>query len=86
MWEVGIKRASGRRDFDYDPRLLRRQSLRAGFVELAITGDHALQVGTLPLLHRDPFDRVLIAQAQLEGLSLLTTDWLVRQYPDVSFL
>ncbi len=86
VWETSIKHAAGRRDFTYDPRLLRRHALRAGYLELAITGDHTLQIGSLPPLHRDPFDRILIAQAQVESFVLLTTDWQVRQYPNLKLL
>ncbi len=84
IWELTIKHAAGR--FPYDPRLLRRHALSNGFLELSITADHALQVGALPLLHKDPFDRILIAQAQFEGFVLLTADWLVQQYPNVNLL
>ena len=84
IWELTIKHAAGR--FPYDPRLLRRHALTNGFVELAITGDHGLQVGVLPPLHKDPLDRILIAQAQFEGFVLLTADWLVRQYPNINLL
>ncbi len=86
IWETGIKFAAGREDFQYDPRALRRNALRHGYMELAITGEHALQVASLPLLHQDPFDRILIAQAQFEGFTLLTVDGLVRRYPQVQLL
>ncbi len=79
IWELTIKSRSGR--FKHDPRVLRRHALQNGYRELVVTGDHALQVGALPPLHKDPFDRVLIAQAQWEGLLLLTVDRWVRRYP-----
>ena len=64
-----------------DPRLLRRGLLENGYEELAITGAHAVAVDLLPPIHRDPFDRILVAQAQIEGLALLTTDEIVARYP-----
>ena len=83
IWELSIKYGSGGGDLPYNPRVLRGHLLRNGYGELPVTGDHALRVGSLPPLHKDPFDRILIAQAQHEGLVLLTVDWLVRQYPDL---
>lgn len=80
LWEVAIKRALGREDFRVEPRLLRRGLLENGYAELAVTGEHAIAVDSLPLLHRDPFDRILIAQAITEGVTLLTTDQQVAQY------
>jgi PIN domain nuclease of toxin-antitoxin system len=81
IWEVTIKRGRGREDFQVDPRLLRRGLLDNGYVELPITGLHTLVVGGLPALHKDPFDRILVAQATVEGIMLLTSDPLVGQYP-----
>lgn len=81
LWEVTIKRALGRDDFRVDPRLLRRGLRDNGYVELAITGDHALAVEGLPALHKDPFDRILVAQSLEEGITLLTSDPVVASYP-----
>lgn len=81
LWEVAIKRALGRDDFDVDPRLLRRGLLDNGYEELPITGEHAVAVAALPPLHKDPFDRVLVAQALTEGLALLTADGQLDGYP-----
>lgn len=81
LWEVAIKSGLGRTDFDVDPRLLRRGLLENGYVELAVTGAHATAVDLLPPIHKDPFDRILIAQAQIEGITLLTTDEVVARYP-----
>ena len=64
-----------------DPHLPRRGLLENGYEELAITGAHAVAVDLLPPIHRDPFDRILVAQAQIEGLALLTTDEIVARYP-----
>lgn len=80
LWEVAIKRALGRKDFRVEPRLLRRGLLENGYAELAVTGEHAVAVDSLPLLHRDPFDRILIAQSIVEGVTLLTADPQVAQY------
>lgn len=81
LWEIAIKRGLGRPDFDTDPRLLRRGLIDNGYQELAITGEHAMAVDALPRLHRDPFDRLLVAQARIEGLLLLTADARVAAYP-----
>ena len=81
IWEVVIKRALGRSDFRVDPRLLRDGLLRHGYVELAIRSEHALAVGLLPPIHNDPFDRILMAQAQVEDITLLTTDRQLARYP-----
>ena len=80
LWEVVIKRGLGRADFRVDPRRLRRGLLDADYRELAISSEHVLAVGRLPALHKDPFDRILIAQAEVEGAILVTTDELVAQY------
>ncbi len=81
IWEVAIKTALGRPDFDLDAGIFRRELLSAGYAELPITGAHAAAVATLPQLHRDPFDRVLIAQAVVEGITLLSADQAVLAYP-----
>lgn len=81
LWEVAIKRGLGRSDFTVDPRLLRRGLLDNGYHELAITSEHAVAVDGLPPIHKDPFDRILIAQSIVEGITLLTVDGLVAQYP-----
>jgi len=81
LWEVAIKRALGRNDFQADPRLLRRGLLDNGYAELPILSDHVVAIDSLPPLHKDPFDRLLIAQAIVEGITLLTADAMVAQYP-----
>jgi PIN domain nuclease of toxin-antitoxin system len=81
LWEIAIKHGLGRDDFKADARLLRRGLLDNGYNELAITGEHTVAVDGLPPLHKDPFDRILIAQAMVEGLLLLTVDSTVAQYP-----
>ncbi|MDD9980535.1 MAG: type II toxin-antitoxin system VapC family toxin [Gammaproteobacteria bacterium] len=81
LWEIAIKSGLGRADFSVDPRLLRRGLLEHGYAELDVTGAHATAVDLLPPIHKDPFDRLLVAQAQIEGLTLLTTDEIVARYP-----
>ncbi|MEW6632441.1 MAG: type II toxin-antitoxin system VapC family toxin [Pseudomonadota bacterium] len=81
LWEVAIKRGLGRDDFTIDPRLLRRGLLDNGYQELPITSAHAVAVDGLPAIHKDPFDRILVAQAIVEGITLLTTDGVVARYP-----
>ncbi|KON62639.1 PIN domain protein [Komagataeibacter europaeus] len=81
LWEVTIKVGLVRADFQVDPYLLRRGLIENGYEELPITSQHALAVGQLPDVHRDPFDRILVAQAMVEGLLLLTHDPLVQAYP-----
>ena len=81
LWEVAIKRTVGRADFKANARLLRRGLLDNGYEELAITSAHAVTLDTLPAIHKDPFDRILIAQAQVEGITLVTADAVVAKYP-----
>lgn len=81
LWEIVIKTGLGRDDFQVDPRRLRRGLLDAGYHEIPVTSEHALAVRRLPNLHKDPFDRILIAQADAEGAVLITADHLVAQYP-----
>jgi PIN domain nuclease of toxin-antitoxin system len=81
VWEVAIKSGLGRNDFQADARLFRRGLLDNGYTELLITSAHAVAAGALPAIHRDPFDRMLIAQSQVEGISLLTVDSVVAEYP-----
>lgn len=81
IWEVVIKCGLGRPDFRVDPRLLRRGLVENGYVELSITSEHVLAVDTLPPLHKDPFDRLLVAQALAEGLPLITADGRLPHYP-----
>jgi PIN domain nuclease of toxin-antitoxin system len=81
LWEVAIKRGLGRADFKVDARLLRRGLLDNGYGELPIISDHVVATESLPPIHKDPFDRILVAQATVEGITLLTIDSLVAQYP-----
>ena len=81
IWEVVIKRGLNRADFRVDPHLLRRGLLDNGYTEIMLTSDHALAVAALPLIHKDPFDRILVAQAQVENVLLLTGDPILADYP-----
>lgn len=80
LWEVSIKRALGRTDFNVDPRRLWRMLLVSGYRELPVTCEHTVAVLDLPPLHKDPFDRILVAQARTENLQLLTVDSAVANY------
>lgn len=81
LWEVTIKSGQKKNNFHVDARLLRRSLLDNGYSDLPITGAHAVAVEGLPPIHKDPFDRILIAQALTEGITLLTVDPLVAKYP-----
>ncbi|WP_353622914.1 type II toxin-antitoxin system VapC family toxin [Aliirhizobium terrae] len=80
IWELTIKYASGRSDYTFPPAILREALIGNGFQELPITSEHGLTVGLLPPLHKDPFDRILIAQAMSEGMLLITSDETIAQY------
>lgn len=81
LWEIVIKRALGRNDFVVDAAALRRGLLDNGYTELPVDGRHAVAVGALPPIHKDPFDRILVAQAQSEGILLMTAGAVVARYP-----
>jgi PIN domain nuclease of toxin-antitoxin system len=80
LWEIAVKRQLGREDFRVDPRLLRRALLDNSYRELPITGEHTVAIDSLPSIHKDPFDRILVAQAMVEGVPLLTADPIVARY------
>jgi PIN domain nuclease of toxin-antitoxin system len=81
IWEVAIKRGLDRSDFRVETPQFRRGLLDNGYIELGITGQHAVGVDLLPPIHKDPFDRLLVAQAITEGITLLTADPLLAKYP-----
>lgn len=81
MWEITIKCGLGREDFRVNARLLRRGLLDNGYTELPITSEHAINVNHLPSTYKDPFDRILVAQATVEGITLLTNDRKLVDYP-----
>lgn len=80
VWEVAIKTSLGRPDFAVDPGLLHRALVAEGFVELPISAAHLIRVATLPWVHCDPFDRLLVAQAMEDKLTLLTADATLKRY------
>lgn len=80
IWEVAIKNALARADFRVDPHLFRRALLDNGYIELPINSEHTAGLANLPDHHKDPFDRLLIAQATVEGITLLTNDVQVAAY------
>jgi PIN domain nuclease of toxin-antitoxin system len=82
LWEISIKNGLERSDFNIDPRRLWRMLVINGYRELPVTSEHTVAVNDLPHLHKDPFDRILVAQARVEGLTLLTADKMVAKYGD----
>lgn len=83
LWEIAIKNALGRSDFLVDLPSMRHQLLDNGYRELAVLGSHAIALEALPAHHKDPFDRLLVAQAMVEGMTLLTADATLAQYGSV---
>ena len=81
LWEIAIKAGLGREDFVVEPGLIRRGLLDNGYEELPVSSAHAVALTRLPAIHKDPFDRILVAQAQVEGIVLVTSDDTVSQYP-----
>lgn len=81
LWEIAIKHGLGRNDFQVDPRVLRRGLIDNDYHELPILSAHAVAIDALPPIHRDPFDRLLIAQAMVEGITLITNDETLARYP-----
>ena len=83
IWEIGIKSSLGRAGFAFDPEEIARAALETGFIELAVRWNAAALVGRLPLLHRDPFDRVLVTQAIVEPATLYTADPQLVPYSEL---
>jgi PIN domain nuclease of toxin-antitoxin system len=81
LWEITIKQGLRRRDFRVDARLLRRGLLDNGYAELPITSEHAINTDQLGHTHKDPFDRILLAQAMVEGITLITSDRKLANNP-----
>ena len=87
IWEIGIKVAIGKLPLPESPdRYISTRMGQLGVRSLEITATHALRAAALPLHHRDPFDRMLIAQAQLENITLVSADAIFKQYSNVSIL
>ena len=80
IWETQIKASLGRADFDVDPEKVMLAALNNGYRELPVESRHTLGIGELPAIHKDPFDRVLVAQARACDLVLLTSDETVAKY------
>jgi PIN domain nuclease of toxin-antitoxin system len=83
LWEIVIKAALRKPDFKVDVAALRLALAEMGFAELAVSGAHAERLASLPRIHRDPFDRMLVAQSLSEPLVLLTNDGVLADYGDV---
>lgn len=83
IWEIAIKRRLGRADFKVEPWEIIEGAEAAGFIELPVRSSAALKVAELPLLHRDPFDRLLVAQAMTEPAALYTADAQLAAYSEL---
>ena len=81
LWEIAIKTRSRPPRFSRRCGILRRSLFDNNYAELPVTGAHAAGLASLPPIHKDPFDRMLVAQAMIEGLTLLTADPVVAKYP-----
>jgi PIN domain nuclease of toxin-antitoxin system len=81
IWEVAIKQSLRRSDFTVEPQALRHALDNSGFRDLPMSVEHAVTVVRLPKIHKDPFDRMLVAQALVEGMTLLTVDAVLAKYP-----
>jgi len=81
IWEIVIKNGLNRDDFNVDPHLFYSALINNGYEEFYISSEHTLLTGTLPAIHKDPFDRVIVAQSISEGVSLLTFDDVLTNYP-----
>jgi PIN domain nuclease of toxin-antitoxin system len=81
VWEIAIKRALGRPEFAFEPHTVAQAALDTDLEPLPVRHDHAARVRHLPPLHADPFDRMLLAQAQCEGAQLVTADRTLMNYP-----
>ena len=81
IWEISIKHAKGLESFYARPGTVWEGLLENGYAELAVVGKHAVAAGNLPPIHKDPFDRILIAQAMVEGITFLTADPVIAKYP-----
>lgn len=83
IWEIAIKRSLNRVDFDFLPQDIHRLARDTGFTELIVKGEDCYPIAGLPWHHRDPFDRLLVAQAQSLPAYLLTTDGVLSQYSEL---
>jgi PIN domain nuclease of toxin-antitoxin system len=83
IWEVAIKRSLNRESFDFNPEDVHQLAVETGFSELPVLSQHCHLLARLPWHHRDPFDRLLVAQAQAMPARLLTSDDKLAQYSDL---
>ncbi|OBX84105.1 type II toxin-antitoxin system VapC family toxin [Moraxella nonliquefaciens] len=83
LWEVAIKKALGKADFDIDVKLLYQHLIENWYVQLPVLSRHCLLVQNLPLYHKDPFDKLIIAQTMSENFTLITKDTIIPQYPNL---
>lgn len=83
IWEIAIKAQIGRVNFDVSPAEITQAALDSGFVELPVRAEHGAMVSNLPLHHRDPFDRLLVAQAMTEPCRLITVDAILGNYSEL---
>jgi PIN domain nuclease of toxin-antitoxin system len=80
IWEIAIKHSLAKAEFTVEPAIIWKAARETGLEELAVTAEHAVGVDALPWLHRDPFDRLLVAQARAAGMKLLSVDPKVNAY------
>ena len=80
IWEIVIKRGLNRPDFDVSPHLLNKSLVENGYLQIPISVEHTLLTGTLPMIHKDPFDRLLISTALAEDLTIITIDENIQKY------
>ena len=83
IWEIAIKRSLNRSNFDFESEDIEQLAQETGFTELLLHSTHCHAVGHMPWHHRDPFDRLLVAQAQFLPARLLTTDRQLTQYSEL---
>nr|VFJ45346.1 MAG: PIN domain nuclease, a component of toxin-antitoxin system (PIN domain) [Candidatus Kentron sp. DK]VFJ61849.1 MAG: PIN domain nuclease, a component of toxin-antitoxin system (PIN domain) [Candidatus Kentron sp. DK] len=83
IWEIAIKRSLGRDDFDFEPQDIHRLAIETGFTELPVKSRDCYPIARMAWHHRDPFDRLLVAQAQSLPAFLLTTDTILQRYSEL---
>lgn len=85
LWEIAIKQSLGKLQYKESvPSIIKLCEIEE-FINLSVTGTHIEQIKTLPFIHNDPFDRLLIAQAQIENLTLITKDHIILKYDVKTF-
>jgi len=81
IFEIAVKQQLAKVDFNVEASAVRRILLEKRYLELVVNGEHAAFVATMPPIHKDPFDRLLVAQANIEGITLMTADEQIARYP-----